>query len=53
MSFLYLKSNGVKSEQGGQVIGSTMMVPGHTALMSSMSISMKPLATDGLDVQAQ
>jgi hypothetical protein len=48
------KFNGVKSgERGGQVIGSSMMAPRHTALMSSVSIWMKLLATDGLDVEAQ
>jgi hypothetical protein len=41
------KSNGVKSgERGGQVIGSSMVAPQHNALMSSLSIWMKPLATD-------
>jgi hypothetical protein len=48
------KSSGAKSgERGGQVIGSSMMPPRHTALMSSVSMWMKPLATDGLDVEAQ
>jgi hypothetical protein len=48
------KSNGVKSgERGGHVIGSRMMALQHTALMSYVSIWMKPLATDGLDVEAQ
>jgi hypothetical protein len=37
----------------GQVIGSSMMAPRHTALMSYVSIWMKPFATDGLDVQPQ
>jgi hypothetical protein len=33
--------------------GSSMMAPQHTALILSVSIWMKPLATDGLDVEAQ
>jgi hypothetical protein len=40
-------------EQGGEVIGSSMMAPRHTALMLYVSIWMKPLATDGLEVEAQ
>jgi hypothetical protein len=48
------QSNAVKSgEQGGKIVGSSMMTPRHTALMSSVGIWIKPLATDGLDVEAQ
>jgi hypothetical protein len=48
------KEKAVKlGERGGQVIVSSMMAPQHTALMSSVGIWMKPLATDGLDVEAQ
>jgi hypothetical protein len=48
------ESNGVKSgERGGHVNVSSMMTPRHTALMSTESIWMEPLATDELDVEAQ
>jgi hypothetical protein len=50
--FHNVKNKNYITHNDSEAIGSSMMTPRQTALMSSVSIWMKPLATGGLDVEA-